>query len=489
LPDLKCFDRISIGPPVVEGRRIYTIYRVEGDGFCDEFKLINSYEEDLNGSLADKFARLMVLMPAINYGLFSDEIEVRYGLTKEEVEFLKHNMDATARDIFVNRIAKKTGFIKDEYIPKDFGPKDAEVRAKISVKEVIKDRVDLKLDYKKCAVMSSGGKESLLTFGILREIGCDTYACFFNESGRHWFTALTAYRYFKDRYSTLRVWSNVDRFYMFMNRRMKILVPRFERIKADIYPVHLFFFEHFIFSFLPLLYKRRIGNIVMGNEYDDPRGQSYEVNGIKHYNAVYDQTQEFDKYMTEWFRRSGFNFRQWSAVRPISGLIVERILFNRYPELFRLQRSCHRTHMEGERIIPCGKCIKCNGIMTFLLANGINPELIGYKKEDVEDLPNRIEKGLVRLDESELRHSSYLINERYGKKIGIARRDDTVEMLHFDSRNSHFDNIPEEFREHIYRILLQYAKGIVYLQKDEWVPIGLEEALKGEGRGSGRGKT
>jgi len=483
MPDLKCFDRISIEPPVVERRRISAVYKVEGDGFSDEFKLINSYEEDLDGSLAEKFARLMVLMPSINYGLFSDEIRVNYGLTEEEIDFLKHNMKATAGDIFVNRIAKRTGFIREEYIPKDFGPNDAEVRAKIYVKEVIRDPVDLKLDYRKCAVMSSGGKESLLTFGILREIGCDTYACFFNESGRHWFTALTAYRYFRDRYPTLRVWSNVDRFYMFMNRRMRIIVPKFERIKADIYPVHLFFFEHFIFSFLPLLYKRRVGNIVMGNEYDDPRGQSYEVNGIKHYNAVYDQTQEFDKYMTNWFRRSGFNFRQWSAVRPISGLIVERILFNRYPELFKLQRSCHRTHIEGGTIVPCGKCIKCNGIMTFLLANGIDPRLIGYKREDIEDLPRRIERGMVRLDRSELEHSSYLINERYGSKISVARRDETVEMMHFDSRNSHLDNIPEEFREGIYRIFLQYTKGIVYLRGEEWVPIDLEEALRGENRG------
>ncbi|MFP3912873.1 MAG: hypothetical protein ACLFUT_12435, partial [Desulfobacteraceae bacterium] len=40
------------------------------------------------------------------------------------------------------------------------------------------------------AVSSSGGKESLLTYGLLQELGIETHPLFVNESGRHWFTAL-----------------------------------------------------------------------------------------------------------------------------------------------------------------------------------------------------------------------------------------------------------------------------------------------------------
>ncbi len=46
------------------------------------------------------------------------------------------------------------------------------------------------------AVLSSGGKDSLLSFGLLRELGCEVHSIFVNESGRHWFTALNAYRHF-----------------------------------------------------------------------------------------------------------------------------------------------------------------------------------------------------------------------------------------------------------------------------------------------------
>lgn len=109
--------------------------------------------------------------------------------------------------------------------------------------------------------------------------------------------------------------------------------------------------------------------------------------------------------MTRWFNeRGGLKVRQWSAVRPLTGLIVERILHDRYPpHLFRLQRSCHSVHKEGDDYLPCGTCFKCNGIMTFLLANGIDlGGLIGYRDWHVSTLPDRLRKGLVRLDRMNL---------------------------------------------------------------------------------------
>ncbi|NIQ38733.1 MAG: creatininase family protein, partial [Proteobacteria bacterium] len=62
------------------------------------------------------------------------------------------------------------------------------------------------------AVLSSGGKDSLLSFGLLREMRQEVHPIFVNESGRHWFTALNAYRYFaKNINNTARVWTNSDR--------------------------------------------------------------------------------------------------------------------------------------------------------------------------------------------------------------------------------------------------------------------------------------
>jgi len=248
--------------------------------------------------------------------------------------------------------------------------------------------------------------------------------------------------------------------------------------KSEIYPLRLFFFEGYAFAFLPLVHKYGIGNILFGNEYDDPRG--YEpFHEIEHYNATYDQSQDFEKYMTDWFKKRGLGIRQWSAVRPLTGLIVERILHNRYPHLFRLQRSCHSVHKEGNDYIPCGTCFKCNGILTFLLANGIDPGLIGYKDWHIITLPERLKRGLVRLDRDELEHSLYLIKHNFPDFMLDGTPHWHVEMIHFDEKSSHIDNAPLQFRSVLYSIFEKYTKGYVYLMGSRWIRISHEEAVKG----------
>jgi len=420
-------------------------------------------------------------MPVINYGLFTNEIIFDYPLHDLDVKFILEMLEETARDIFVNKLCCETGFIKDEYKikPEEINIENAHSKASVEVKEISHGKPEFELDFGKCAVLSSGGKESLLTYALLNEIGCEVYPLFFNESGRHWYTALTAYRYFKQNVPrTKRVWSNVDRFYNFMLRNMKIIVPNFQRIKADIYPIRLFTFEHYVFSFLPLLYKYRIGNILLGNEYDDPTELSYDLKGIPHQYGVYDQSQPFDKYMTRWFMERGFNFRQWSVIRPVKGFVVEKILNERYPNLPRLQRSCHSTYIKDRSILPCGDCAKCSRIILFLLALGVDPKIMGYEDKHVKLFLKKVVSGIPHMGLSELEHCLYLINKRYGWSIPNAVLHPEVEMIHFDDGNSHFDAIPPEHRGKIYDVLERYAKGYVYLNQGKWLRISRDQAFR-----------
>jgi hypothetical protein len=480
--DLKCFNKISIYEPEIRNKRIRAKIEIEVDGIRKEYFLVQHYQEPIATPITEEFAKLAVISPIINYALFTDEIDIKFSLTKLDLKLITDITNIISRDIFVNRIVKKTGFIKEEYIPRaeEINDNNAKPRASLNVKDVTDDyKINFTPDYNKCGVLSSGGKESLLTYGLLNEIGCKVYPFFVNESGRHWFTALTAYRWFKDNIpETMKIWTNIDRLYLFIERNMKILIPNFYRKFSDIYPIRLFVFGYYIFLYIPLAYKYRIGNINMGNEYDDPNGVSYEYNGIKHYYGIYDQSQEFDDYMTHWFNQKGLNIRQWSVVRPLTGLLVERILSQRYPHLFKLQTSCHMVHIENNKIIPCGRCSKCGGIMLFLLANGINPEHIRYKPEHIKNLPNIIEKGL-KLDKDEKEHSIYLVNKLLKLNLKDGNPHEHVEMLHFDDKNSKLNNIPPEFREMLYKIMLKYAKGIVYLKQGEWIPLTLENTIKG----------
>ncbi len=476
LPELKCFDYILIEKPKVSARRISARYVLGIDGEELDYKLIHRYHERI--PKVEAFARLVSIIPAINYGLFTPEIRFDFPLDHRDLRFFHDMMEVTARDIFVNRIAQPSEFIKPEFVPKVVTPEMAEPMAKLLPENIEEEPMDFEPDYSKCAVMLSGGKESLLTYGLMKELGCEVYPFFYNESGGHWRVAIPAYRWFRENEPrTKRVWSNADRLYTFIEKNMKTL-QNVGKPKAEVYPIRLFFFAGYSFAFLPLIYKYGIGNLLFGNEYDDPRGYA-PFHGIEHYNATYDQSQDFEIYMTRWFEERGLSIRQWSAVRPITGLIVERVLYNRYPGLFRLQRSCHSVHREGDDYVPCGKCFKCNGVLTFLLANGIDPTLIKYKPEHVESLAERIKAGKIRLDRDELEHSLYLIKQRNPDFPLDGKPHWHVEMVHFDDKSSRLDNVPLEFRKGLYSIFEKYTRGYVYSTGERWVRITREEAVKG----------
>jgi 7-cyano-7-deazaguanine synthase in queuosine biosynthesis len=483
LRSLKCFDRIVVGDLKVKGRGFTAVYTLEFDGAKKSYPLMQRYEEDINVKGLEEVARLASIVPAVNYTLFADEIRFEFPLHEHDLEFFETVADATARDIFVNRIVNRTGLIRDEYVPnpEEVEPEDAKPRAHVSVPETFTGTsIEHEGDPASSIVMSSGGQDSLLSYGLLAELGLRTYPCYLNEAGRHWLVALNAYRWFaRNVPETKRVWSNVDRLFTFIERNMKIVVPDFQRKSKEVYPARLFWFEHYAFSFLPLAIKHGVGNIVFGNEFDDFTGYQLEFRGIRHYCAAYDQSQEFEKYMTRWFAERGFQLKQWSPIRPITKLVVARVLSRRYPHLFKLAMSCHSPIYRGGRLVPCGRCFKCTGVILFLLASGVDPAVIGYDRRSYADLPRRILEHRYRIGEAELEHSAYLANRIWGLKLPRANPHPRIEMMLFDELSSHPDAIPYcEVREKIFDILEKYTTGYARFNGREWVPTTREEVLK-----------
>jgi hypothetical protein len=183
---------------------------------------------------------------------------------------------------------------------------------------------------------------------------------------------------------------------------------------------------------------------------------------------VYDQTQDFDMRMDQWFSKRMLGTRQWSAVQSISGLIVERILTLRYPELARFQRSCHSCRFDGGSYLPCGKCSKCQGILLFLLANNVDPSIMGYQDGDVAALPARIAEGNLRLDEAEKNHALFLAKLQLNLREPETRH---VETIHINKLTSDLQLLPARFRLPLLKILEEYTKGFSALKGESWVPV------------------
>ena len=415
--------------------------------------------------------RMAAVMPVLNYGLFTKEIRLGYQVSEADISLLNDLLNVFSKDIFINKLVRR----KNPYILPQFTPSDSDITeenarsvAKIVPLTLIEDTpISHGLNENSCGVLSSGGKESLLTYAMLREIGAEIHPLYVNESGGHWRTALPAYRQFlKNEPNTERVWTNVDRFYTFMLDHMRIIRPDHRQIWSDTYPIRLCIFPVYVFLLLPIFAKRKIGNLLIGSELDDPRASPY-FKGIKHYFGVYDQTQDFDLRMEKWYGKRMPQMRQWSAVRPVSGLIVERILISRYPDLARVQRSCHSCRFKNGEIVPCGKCSKCQGVLLFLLANGVDPATMGYLKKDVEALPARVAKGGLRLDDDEREHSIFLANLEPNLQ---GKEHIHVETIHLNKQTSDIELMPHRFRASLLQILKKYTIGFTKLEKDSWIP-------------------
>jgi hypothetical protein len=126
-------------------------------------------------------------------------------------------------------------------------------------------------------ILSSGGKDSLLSFGLMRDdrrqrAATPCIPLFVNESGRHWFTALNAYRHFREKCAEhrTRVWVNSATASLQLDAPAPALHPqRFRRrLRTDEYPIRLWTVAVFLFGVLPLMRKRGIGRLLVGDEFD-----------------------------------------------------------------------------------------------------------------------------------------------------------------------------------------------------------------------------
>ena len=311
---------------------------------------------------------------------------------------------------------------------------------------------------------------------MLDEIGLDVHPIFVNESGRHWFTALNAYRHFHDTVAnTARVWVNADRCYNWMLRQMPFIRKNFTDLRADEYPIRLWTVAVFLFGVLPLMRKRGIGRLIIGDEFDTSR--RVKTQGITHYDGLYDQSIWFDDALSAYFQRKGWSICQFSILRPLSELLIEKILVGRYPHLQEHQMSCHATHKAGERIEPCGKCEKCRRIVGMLMALKEDPRRCGYTERQIQAcIAALFRKGVYTQASAEA-----------GQLFHMLAQVDTIDMpddaavaakphpeimkIRFDPTVSPINGIPSDFRADLYRIFMEYADGAVERTTNRWETV------------------
>ena len=340
LESFKVLKKLWVRDISIEPKKVKATYCVEKfSGEDSAFELIYSYDkayfnkkdpEDVN------LASMMLAQVALNYGLFFETIEFDGLYDKTDQQFIKGMMENTSREILTNKL-----LIANEFLKPPFDNLKAEKRERYTQANIVFTNTrfeDLKLhktkdetDPDKYAILSSGGKDSLLTYGMIKEIG-EPYPVFINEAGRHWFTAVNAHRYYKGiEPNTSKPWCNSDRLFNWMLKQFPFIKENYKNIRSDIYPVRLWTVAVFLFGVLPVARKKGIRNVLIGDEYDTTvKGNTA---GISHYNALYDQSKYFDNAMTRYYTAKGWQIYQFSLLRSLSELLIINILIKRYTEL------------------------------------------------------------------------------------------------------------------------------------------------------------
>ena len=506
LAPLIVLDRLEVGPVEITARGLRMPYRVTRDGVTEETELSYRFEEDVFDPAdpeAVNLASMIGAQVALNYGLFCREIAFRGLFDEHDRAFLAEMADNTACEIYVNKILMPNPLLTDAarvpavrqstYLQAEliFAEDEGAATAAPTDSSPIAGSASSRrwdTSRNRIAVLSSGGKESLLSYGLLRELGYETHSLFVNESGRHWYTALNGYRHLKetDPDGTVRIWTNADRVFNWMLRRLPLVRPDFNRIRADEYPIRLWTVAVFLFGALPVLRKRGIARIVIGDEFDTTRQVRYK--GISHYDGLYDQSRFFDNALSLYYRRKRWEVSQFSLLRPLSELLVERILVERYPDLQRHQVSCHAASVKDERVVPCGRCEKCRRVVAMLVAIGGDPTRCGYTPEQIEPcLAAAAENGLHQEAEAE-RHLLWMLAGQGRLKAaraaggsgsksrsGRAARGPHPEVLalRFDDKRSPIQAVPNALRRPLYGLMLQHADGAIRKSGREWVGFDL----------------
>jgi len=478
LESLKVIDRLEVGPVTVEPRRLVAPYRVVTGATESSTELIYRYEEtvfDPDDPSSLNLASMIAAQLALNYGLLCSEIVFHGPFDRHDRRLLQEMAANTAREIYVKKFLEPNPFLLPEAAEIPAEKRDNYLQARLVFPDdECKGFTGWETRRAGHAILSSGGKESLLSYGLLSELGAETHPVFINESGRHWFTALNAHRHFdREVENTARVWTNCDRVFAWMLRRLRFIRPDFDSVRCDEYPIRLWTVAVFLFGVLPLLRKRNIGRVLIGDEFDTTRRAFHK--GIAHYDGLYDQSRFFDSRMTRYFDSKGWGISQFSILRSLSELLVEKILVERYPDLQRLQVSCHAAHTEGDQVKPCGRCEKCRRVVGMLKALGADPSRCGYSGAQVEACLRALASSGVNQEAAGERQLRYMLTEqgllaRDGKLKGRIKACPEVLKVRIDGERSPMDGIPVDLRRGLFQIYLEHADGAMRRTGRVWIP-------------------
>lgn len=265
-------------------------------------------------------------------------------------------------------------------------------------------------DFNKVSVGYSGGKESLLSYLLLKEAGYETHKLFINEGmapDKDYFSGEQTIYYDND------IWKEV-----------------FDVVGKD----HWYPSTSLIRLLLNAVYSASngIGYVVSGNEYSCTGLYFSGVSNSLSFGTAYGQSLFAMKEVERYFKLRGVSLSVFSSVQNMDILTEEVLLYKYFHKEADTQVSCFNHYEKDGKLNVCGVCPKCelmNVLMVILQKNSkyfklpvtwVTPFLRNY---DIIAVPKNV-KTLISEEEIGLYNS--LLNSTFPKIHPVQLRFDSL---------------------------------------------------------------
>lgn len=291
---------------------------------------------------------------------------------KNQVPALKKFVDfGVANDLprFSEEISIRTKELANAYNAckdgKNSFTKTTNQSQKLSAKNpTLKNRVIMSLSF---------GKDSLLSYGLAKEIGLDCQIAVVDELNpvEHKLKRLIAKKFSSQEKKPIDfLQDNVDE--IFYHKKLDKKIAELENTNGML---------TFLLELIPLAFYHRAKYVIFGNErnFDDSFTNKY---GVKAYPS-FDQTSIYSKTLNRYLNKlTEGQIQIISLVEPIYNIAEMQILYHRYPHLLQYLMSC--SPKKGLKEKWCYSCPMCAKAYLYSVAVGGDPKLIGFNRNFFE---------------------------------------------------------------------------------------------------------
>lgn len=325
-------------------------------------------------------------------------------------------------------------------------------------KSVIPEKTYRTYDYSSVVPLSLG-KDSLLTLGLSREIGLNPAPVYINDT--------VSKKENNYKVNAIRKLAKQEKLNHVIIENQTEKLNDFETwntCESRLGYMHML--SSFCFLSIPIAEYYNAGYIIIGNE-NNMSNSFLNKDGIRAYPS-FGQTSIWTKkqnYMLEKY----FGIKVFSLIEQLSDIFLFKILHKRYPEIGKYQLSCADLDDSSEKRWCCN-CSTCSNAFINLLANGVAPKKLGFRK-------NMLEK--------KYKDCYPLFN---GKKIDIYERNpesklESMLSFYFAYKNSAkgylIDLFKKKFLEEAKSMEDELIKKFFKIHKPKTIPFKLRNKILG----------